>query len=267
MLRFSHSGVGSTRKMECINITMDIPKNSANNICLDLPRDRSEGIIHIVINCINFCVGVSMEILYDPNIAYILLAGSLVFTIMAILHPGTGLLEVGALFALMAAGASIFGLASQDLINWWSFIIIIAGIVFFILSIKFPKRPVYLVISIILLIIGSLFLFRSEAWYIPSVHPFLAIIVSVLMGAFFWIMTSKVMETRAIIPVHDLRTLNGALGEAKSFIHKDGSVQVAGELWSARSETPIRSGDKVRVLGRDGFILLVEPIETVSDQE
>jgi membrane-bound serine protease (ClpP class) len=85
------------------------------------------------------------------------------------------------------------------------------------------------------------------------------------MGSFFWIMTSKVMETRAIIPIHDLQTLNGVLGEAKSFIHKDGSVQVAGELWTARSEAPIRNGEKVRVIGRDGFILLVESIDVDSD--
>jgi membrane-bound ClpP family serine protease len=41
-------------------------------------------------------------------------------------------------------------------------------------------------------------------------------------------------------------------------VHEDGSVQVAGELWSARSEDPIPAGAQVRVLRREGFVLVVE---------
>jgi len=35
-------------------------------------------------------------------------------------------------------------------------------------------------------------------------------------------------------------------------------VQVAGELWSARSEKPIAAGSPIRVVRRDGFVLIVE---------
>jgi len=201
-----------------------------------------------------------MEILFDPNIAYILLAGGIIFTIMAILNPGTGLLEIGALFTLLAAGVSVYGLADQNMINWWSLLIILAGIIFFIISVRKPKQPSYLIISIVFIIIGSVYLFRSEDWYLPSVNPFLAFIVSALSGTFFWIMTSKVLETKSMMPTHDLQSLIGVTGEAKSYIHKDGSVQVSGELWTARSEEPIQNGTEVRVVGREGFILLVESI-------
>jgi membrane-bound ClpP family serine protease len=37
-------------------------------------------------------------------------------------------------------------------------------------------------------------------------------------------------------------------------------VQVAGELWSARSEKPIAQGSAVRVVQKDGFVLVVEEI-------
>jgi membrane-bound serine protease (ClpP class) len=206
-----------------------------------------------------------MEILFDPNIAYILLAGGLVFTVLAVLNPGTGLLEIGALFMLLLAGVSVYGLASQDMINWWSLLIILVGVFFFVVALRIPKQPVYLVLSITLLVLGSVYMFRSEVWYVPSVNPYLAIVMSLLSGGFFWLTARKVLETRDVMPTHDLKALIGDLGEAKSYIHKDGSVQVAGELWTARSDEPIQNGEDVRVIGRDGFVLLVEAVSKELD--
>jgi len=71
----------------------------------------------------------------------------------------------------------------------------------------------------------------------------------------------KVMEAASARPVHDLQGIVGAKGEAKTHIFKEGSVQVEGELWSARSDKPINSGTVVRVLELDGFTLKVEAAE------
>jgi membrane-bound ClpP family serine protease len=68
-----------------------------------------------------------------------------------------------------------------------------------------------------------------------------------------------------VTPSHDLESIVGAEGEAKSDIHHDGSVQVMGELWTARSSHPIPDGSTVRVTKRDGFIL--EVIEVSSKPE
>jgi membrane protein implicated in regulation of membrane protease activity len=38
-------------------------------------------------------------------------------------------------------------------------------------------------------------------------------------------------------------------------------VQAAGELWTARSEKAIPAGTPVRVIGREGFVLVVEKSE------
>jgi membrane-bound ClpP family serine protease len=61
-----------------------------------------------------------------------------------------------------------------------------------------------------------------------------------------------------VIPSHDLAGLIGQIGEARTKVDDDGSVQVAGELWSARSEKPIEAGSSIRVVSRDGFVLVVE---------
>jgi len=39
-----------------------------------------------------------------------------------------------------------------------------------------------------------------------------------------------------------------------------GSVYVGAELWSARCEVPLKAGAVVRVRGREGLVLIVEPV-------
>ena len=72
----------------------------------------------------------------------------------------------------------------------------------------------------------------------------------------------------SIAPPHqDLTALIGAIGEAKTDIFQEGSVYAGGEQWSARSDQPISSGARVRVLERDGFTLKVEAIEAPEIQK
>jgi membrane-bound ClpP family serine protease len=73
------------------------------------------------------------------------------------------------------------------------------------------------------------------------------------------------MEARETMPSHDLESIIGSIGEARSTIHNDGSVYANGELWTARSDHRILAGSRVRVIGREGFVLEVEQVE--EDQE
>jgi membrane-bound serine protease (ClpP class) len=197
-----------------------------------------------------------MEFLQNPDVVYLLLAGGLIFAFLALVAPGTGFLEIGVFCVLGLAG---WGVIQYDIpINWFAFIILLIGIVLFLLAIRKPKMWILLIASIAAIVLGSAFIFRSKVWYIPAVNPFLATLVSVLSGVFFWVAARKVIESRSTRPRHDLEALVGAIGEAKTRIHTEGSVQIAGELWSARSEKPILSGARVRVIDREGFTLLVE---------
>jgi membrane-bound serine protease (ClpP class) len=200
-----------------------------------------------------------MDFLQNPNITYLLLAGGLVFAMLALAAPGTGVLEILALFVLGLAG---WGIAVYNLaVNAWALVVLLVGLVLFFLAVRRPKQWYLLVVSILAVVVGSAFLFRGQAWYIPAVDPILSIVVSVLTGGFFWIASRKVIEAASTRPVHDLGNLIGARGEAKTHILKEGSVQVEGELWSAHSDEPIHAGVEIRVLDRDGFILKVEAVE------
>jgi len=47
--------------------------------------------------------------------------------------------------------------------------------------------------------------------------------------------------------VQQQRNLWGAIGETRTPVHMDGSVEVSGETWNAISKTPIPLGARVRV--------------------
>jgi len=196
-----------------------------------------------------------MDLLLNPNIAYLILVVGFLLIVLAILSPGTGLLEVGALFAIILAAYCVYNLP----INLWALLVLVFGVVPFLIAVRQSRRLLFLAISILALVLGSAFLFRSEVWWRPAVHPLVALLVSVITAAFFWVAVSKTLEAERQRPSHDLEGLIGAIGEAKTQIHQEGSVQVAGELWSAFSNQPIPTGTTIRVVQREGLILEVEP--------
>jgi membrane-bound serine protease (ClpP class) len=194
-----------------------------------------------------------MEFLLDPNIAYLILLAGVFLGLLAVVTPGTGIFEVGTFFCLALAGYAVYNLS----INLWALVILILSVIPFVYAIRKPKREIYLALSILGLVVGSVFLFATQNWQ-PAVNPMLALVSSVLYAGFLWLVIQKTLQAAHARPSHDLSALVGQMGEAKTRIHKDGSVQVAGELWSARSETPIPNGTSIRVVAREGFILVVE---------
>ena len=194
-----------------------------------------------------------MEFLLDPNIAYIILLGAVLLAMMSLASPGTGLFEIGAFFCIALAGYAIYNLS----FNWWALILLGLSIVPFVYAIQKPKREPYLALSILLLVIGSVFMFPRTAEQ-PVVNPAVAILASVFVAGFLWIVVRKSVEATSMRPTHDLTALVGQIGETRTKVDEEGSVLVAGEMWSARSETPIPAGTSVRVLRREGFILIVE---------
>lgn len=195
-----------------------------------------------------------MEILLNPNIAYLLLVSGLLLAVLALLSPGSGILEVAAFFTILLAGWGVYNLP----INYWALGVLILGVFPFILAVRKSGRLIFLLVSILALVFGSTFLFRGEGWQ-PAVNPVVALVASTLTAGFLWIVVRKILETEQIRPTHDLVALIGALGEAKTDIQPEGIVQVDGELWSAHSNSPIQADARVRVVGREGFILEVEP--------
>src|SRR5512140_3474974 len=114
-----------------------------------------------------------MDFLLEPNVAYLILVAGVLLVFMAIVSPGTGLFEVGAFFCLLLAGYAVYNLS----FTWWALLLLVLSLIPFLYAIQKPKRELYLGISILLLVVGSVFLFpRSEG--VATVNPIVAFVAS-----------------------------------------------------------------------------------------
>jgi membrane-bound serine protease (ClpP class) len=194
-----------------------------------------------------------MDFLLDPNVAYLFLIGGVFLAMLAVASPGTGLIEIAAFFCILLAGYAVYNLS----FNWWALLLLAFSIVPFVYALRKPKRELFLAFSILLLILGSVFMFQRTANG-NTVNPLLAIMTSAFVAGFLWLAVRKSVEAASARPLHDPNGLIGQIGEARTKIEEEGSVQVAGELWSAKSDKTIAAGSLIRVVRRDGFVLIVE---------
>jgi membrane-bound serine protease (ClpP class) len=190
-----------------------------------------------------------------PNLLFIVLLAGVWLVALAMVTPGTGVLEVLAAATCALAGSGLLVLP----FNTWSLVPLILGVGFLGLAVWRRASAVWLALAAVSLSLGSVFLFKRPGGG-PSVSPALAIAGSLLTLGFFWLSIRKSLAAQQAAPrLHPL-SVTGAIGEARTDIDGSGSVYVAGELWSARSGSPISAGSKVKVVDRQGLILTVEAV-------
>ena len=197
-----------------------------------------------------------LDILLNPNVGYFLLVSGLVLAVLALFAPGTGVLEVGALFALLLSGYTLANLP----VNIWAVIVLLLGVFPFALALRRTQGRwslIFLLIALAALIVGSIFVFRTPEGR-PAVNPILAVVGSGGSAALLWLMARKSLEASVRSRSHDPDRLVGQVGIARTDIRGEGTVYIGAEEWSATSSTYIKAGEGVRVLRRKGLILEVE---------
>lgn len=89
----------------------------------------------------------------------------------------------------------------------------------------------------------------------------LQVVGAICLGGGIMVFVVKVAEE--IHPVTAKWSIAGDVGEVVNEVGQEtaGVVRVRSELWSARSETPLRPGTKVRVIRREGLVAWVARLE------
>ena len=78
-----------------------------------------------------------------------------------------------------------------------------------------------------------------------------------LFEAWFWWWLSHRRQ-----PAVGVETLVGAKGTAVGPCRPDGQVRVRGEIWQARCDAGLDTGEQAEVRAVDGLTLVVEPVAT-----
>jgi len=188
----------------------------------------------------------------DPNIAYILMMIGILGIFFEMSNPGL-------IFPGVVGGMSLI-LAFYSLqtlpVNYAGLLLILLGIVFFIAEIKVTSYGLLGVAGVISLTLGSIMLIDSTGPYMRVSLKLILPVVATLSGFFVILIRVALRAHRAKVTT-GAEGMIGETGEARSDIDPEGSVFLAGTHWTAYSDGPIKSGEKVTVLKVDGLKLKV----------
>lgn len=201
-----------------------------------------------------------LDLIADPNIAYILLLLGVYGLFFELYNPGAILPGVVGALSLILAFFSLQLLP----ISWAGLLLIILAIILFILEVKIASYGLLSVAGIVSMILGSLMLFQPG---VTGVKVGLDVIIpaAIFTALFFVFVVGMGLRAQARKVVTGEEGLIGETGIVTSELSPEGKVSVHGEIWSARSTQTIPRGQKIRVAHVDGMILTVQPIE--SSQE
>lgn len=91
-----------------------------------------------------------------------------------------------------------------------------------------------------------------DPWTVPVIVGAAVLEITETLGTWWW--------SRRGAPKVGPETLIGATGRVVDPCRPVGQVRVKGEVWGARCDAGADRDDLVRVTGRDGLTLLVEPM-------
>jgi len=199
-----------------------------------------------------------LDIVSDPNIAYILLMIGIYGLIFELSNPGSILPGIVGVICLVLAFYSLHTLP----INYAGLGLILFAIILFIAEIKVVSHGLLAAGGIISFIIGSLMLMDTDISNdFLNISLSVIITVTILTALFFLFAVGKGISAQRRKPTTGTEGMIGEIGKAISKISPDsaGQILLHGEIWSAECKNgEINPGEIVKVIGRVDLKLIVE---------
>lgn len=199
-----------------------------------------------------------LNILSDPNVAYILLLLGLYGIVFEFYNPGVVVPGIVGVICLILAFYSMHTLP----INYAGLALIIFAIILFLLEIKIVSHGVLAIGGIVSLLLGSMMLIRTDST-LEYVDISWSIIISAvtISSLFFLFVVGMGLKAQRLKPVTGIEGLIGEMGESLETLDPTGTVWVHGETWKAETVSgKIDKGMKVRIAGITDLKLKVEQV-------
>ncbi len=197
-----------------------------------------------------------LALVTNPDVAFILMLVGFYGLVLEFFHPGA---VVPGLIGAISLVVALYGLALLP-INYAGAALVVVSIGLMIAEAHIGTFGALGIGGIATFVIGALLMFPSR---VPGFGLSLGIVIgaAVASAILLVLVLGALMRSRKRPVVTGAEALIGAEGEAVSWDGRDGRVRIKGDIWAARSNAPLASGSRVKVVGRDGLVLRVDAVE------
>lgn len=190
----------------------------------------------------------------DPNVAYILMMLGIYGLFFELWNPGYVLPGVVGGICLLLALYAFQALP----VNYAGFALILLGIGFLVAEAFVPSFGALGIGGVVAFVVGSIILLDTSVPGYDIAWELIAVI-ALLSSALIIGVVTLAMRARHRAVVSGREEMIGAYGETLEAFSAHGRIRVHSEDWQARTRTPLVAGQRVRIVGMEGLILIVEP--------
>jgi membrane-bound serine protease (ClpP class) len=201
-----------------------------------------------------------LNIVSDPDVAYILLMLGLLGLLFELFNPGIIFPGIIGFISLVLAFYAFNTLP----LNYAGLALIIFGVILLLLEIKIVSHGMLAIGGITALLIGSVMLIRpGSGLEVVRISRTLIVSTVSITAAFFLFVIGMGLKAQRAKPVIGIEAMMGATAEAVELINPSGKVLLNGEIWNAISVSGmINKGERLRVKEVKNMTLYVEHLNT-----
>jgi membrane-bound serine protease (ClpP class) len=202
-----------------------------------------------------------LAVITNPNVAYILLLIGVYGLLLEFYNPGTFVAGITGAICLF------LGLYALNLlpINYAGFALLGLGIVLMVSEAFVPSFGALGLGGTIAFVVGSVMLMDTDAPGFTVNRMLVGSIATVTSGLFLFVMMLLLKARRRAVTT-GLEEMVSSRGEVVDWSGSGGHVRVHGEIWKARSDTPLEAGRPVVIRGIHGLTVDVAPEEKETTQ-
>jgi membrane-bound serine protease (ClpP class) len=194
-----------------------------------------------------------LSLLTNPSVVYLLLLAGLFGIAFEASHPGIYAPGVIGVICILLGG---YGLNLLP-IHYAGLALVLLGLGLMAAEAFVPSFGAFVLGGMSAFVIGSLMMFEAPGAQLPLTVIAVATLISALLLAG---VLALLLRSRRRPIVSGGASLIGSPGRVIiGWTGQNGEVVVQGERWRARASRPLEPGQMIRVTGRDGLTLFVEP--------
>ncbi len=194
-----------------------------------------------------------LNVITNPNIAYILLMIGIYGLILEFYSPGLGLPGITGIICLLVGAYALQMLP----ISYAGLALMVVGIGLIAFEVVSPSFGVFGLGGLAAFVLGSVMLMDTDsaAWQISL--PLIAAVAVATGGLVMLVLGAALKAHRQAVVTGDPAMMQMTAVALEDFDER-GHVHVSGETWMARTRSPVRKGDRLRIHQIDGLVLHVD---------